>query len=174
MRPPCSLHFFCVFPLVHRLQKETIPLLSPCYRILFENVDRSTDSGGYFNPFPLHLRGISISGLPVDEIPCVEVWDMNGLVFSSHRGMTCNTDDCSWNAEYGDALYRAGTDLIGDFSVMCRFGGDSVLTREKATLIFKYQNSTGSCPFPLLLLSSLPFQHSFLLMLWSSQNKIST
>ena len=32
----------------------------------------------------------------------------------------------------------------GDFSVMCRFGGHHALTRDKTTLIFKYQNNTGT------------------------------
>ena len=31
----------------------------------------------------------------------------------------------------------------GDFSVMCRFGGHHAMTRDKTTLIFKYQNNTG-------------------------------
>ena len=34
--------------------------------------------------------------------------------------------------------------LPGDFSVMCRFGGHHAMTRDKTTLIFKYQNNTGS------------------------------
>jgi hypothetical protein len=138
----------CQYLPVRRLKKDAIPSLSPSYRILFENVDRSTDYGGSPNPFPLHLRSLSISGLPVDEIPCVEVWDMSGLVFSSHRGSTYNTDHCSWAAEYGDGFYRIGMDIIGDFSVMCRFGGSHALTRDKTTLIFKYQNSTGFAPSP--------------------------
>ena len=32
----------------------------------------------------------------------------------------------------------------GDFSVMCRFGGHHAMTRDKTTLIFKYQNNTGT------------------------------
>jgi hypothetical protein len=89
----------------------------------------------------------------VDEIPCVEVWDMSGLVYSSHRGDSFSTSRCSWSAEFGDGFYRVGTDIIGDFSVMCRFGGSHALTRDKTTLIFKYQNSTGPC---LSLPASLP------------------
>ena len=35
-------------------------------------------------------------------------------------------------------------DIIGDFSVMCRFGGSHAMIRDKSTLIFRYQNSTGN------------------------------
>ena len=34
--------------------------------------------------------------------------------------------------------------FLGDFSVMCRFGGHHAMTRDKTTLIFKYQNNTGT------------------------------
>lgn len=65
---------------------------------------------------------------------------------------------CSWSAEYGDGFYRVGMDIIGDFSVMCRFGGSHALTRDKTTLIFKYQNSTGfsSCYIFTSFLAFLP------------------
>ena len=38
----------------------------------------------------------------------------------------------------------ASSAFSGDFSVMCRFGGHHAMTRDKTTLIFKYQNNTGS------------------------------
>jgi hypothetical protein len=118
------------------------PTLAPSYRILFENVDKTVDTGGYPNRHPVHLKCLAISGLPVDEIPCVEVWDMHGMVFNSHAGWK-STNKCTWSSEYGDGFFRVSHDILGDFSVMCRFGGHHALTRDKTTLIFKYQNNTG-------------------------------
>ena len=118
------------------------PTLAPSYRILFENVDKTVDNCGYPNRHPLHLKCLAISGLPVDEIPCVEVWDMHGLVFNSHAEWK-STNKCTWSSEYGDGFFRVSHDILGDFSVMCRFGGHHALTRDKTTLIFKYQNNTG-------------------------------
>jgi hypothetical protein len=86
---------------------------------------------------------MALSGLPVDEVPCVEVWDMSGLVFNSHSGLAHSASRCTWSAEYGDGFFKIHEDIVGDFSVMCRFGGSHALTRDKTTLIFKYQNSTG-------------------------------
>lgn len=98
--------------------------------------------GGYPNVLPLHLKCVAISGLPVDEIPCVEIWDTTGVIFSSHSGLK-STNKCSWSNEYGDGFFRVTADILGDFSVMCRFGGSHAMTRDKTTLIFKYQNSTA-------------------------------
>jgi hypothetical protein len=43
-------------------------------------VDRTVDNDGYENVYPLHLKTITIAGLPVEEIPCVEVYDLSGKV----------------------------------------------------------------------------------------------
>jgi hypothetical protein len=68
---------------------------------------------------------------------------MNGIVFNSHTGWK-STNKCTWSSEYGDGFFRVSHDILGDFSVMCRFGGHHAMTRDKTTLIFKYQNSTGN------------------------------
>mmetsp|Transcript_3581 Transcript_3581/g.5570 ORF Transcript_3581/g.5570 Transcript_3581/m.5570 type:complete len:1660 (+) Transcript_3581:100-5079(+) len=129
-----------------RVRADETPTLPPSYRILFENVDRSTDHGGSPNPFPLHLECLVISGLPVDDLPCVEIWDMSGLVFNSHNGMAHSASRCTWSSEFADGCFKISADIVGDFSVMCRFGGPHALTRNKTTLIFKYQNSTAFLP----------------------------
>jgi len=158
----CYLRYTSAFPRVKdgfeffcntRLQSNITPVLSPSYQILFENVDRATDHGGRPNPYPLHLKCLAISGLPVDDMPCLEVWDMHGLVFNSHSGMTASPTRCAWSTEYGDGFFRVAADLRGDFSIMCRFGGSHALTRDKTTLIFKYQNSTGFLPPDVIELS---------------------
>jgi hypothetical protein len=72
-----SDHFSLI---THRLKCDPNNSLAPTYRTLFNNVDRTVDNDGYENELPLHLKTISIGGLPVEEIPCVEVYDLSGKV----------------------------------------------------------------------------------------------
>jgi hypothetical protein len=117
--------------------------LAPSYRILFENVDRAVDHGAFYSHKPLHLRCIALSGLPVDDIPCVEIWGMRGLIFCSHDG-DAPKEGRTWSAEFGDGFFKVGTEVLGDFCIMVRFGGSGVATRDKTTLIFKYVRSFPS------------------------------
>jgi hypothetical protein len=82
----------------------------------------------------------------LEEIPCVEVWDINGIIFSSHNGWNPDSS-CTWNADYGDGFFKVSKFILGDFSVICRFGGNLANTKDKSTLIFKYQNTTGNSFF---------------------------
>ena len=75
-----AFSFFCSA----RVQLDAKPNLAPSYRLLFDNIDRAIEHGGYPSVEPLHLKSVAISGLPVDEIPCLELWDMNGQVYSIH------------------------------------------------------------------------------------------
>jgi hypothetical protein len=117
-------------------------VLAPTYRMLFENVDKTVDNDGYLNMYPLHLKTITIAGLPLEEIPCLEVWDKHGKVFCSHVGWK-HSSMCTWDAEYGDGYFQVGQNILGDFAVICRFGGQQVNKKDKSTLLFKYQNTTG-------------------------------
>eukprot|EP01036_Dinobryon_divergens_P029179 gene29179-38245_t len=45
--------------------------------------------------------------------------------------------------KYIGAFETTAQDILGDFSIICRFGGHLASTKDKSTLIFKYQNSTG-------------------------------
>lgn len=65
-------------------------------------------------------------------------------VFGSHVGWK-HTCMCTWDADYGDGYFQVGQNILGDFAITCRFGGQQANTKEKSTLIFKYQNSTGKC-----------------------------
>ena len=140
-----------------RISRDVVPSLNPSYRILFENVDKAVEQGDYPNPFPLHLKCLAISSLPVEDVPCVEVWDRRGLVFSSHAGDAPVADRSNWSAEFGDGFFHVDSDIVGDFSVMCRFGGSHALIRDKSTLIFRYQNSTGLdiCYYDVVYVDSL-------------------
>ena len=96
----------------------------------------------------MYLKRIAIAGLLLDDMPCIEIWQTDKLVFSSHAEATGAITDivgsCHWNTDLGDGYYKVGEDLLGDFSIICRFGGEHVKQRDKSTLIFKYQNNTGT------------------------------
>lgn len=125
-----------------RLSTEASHSLAPSYRNLFINVDKTVDHDGFKNIESKFLRTITVAGLPVDDIPCIEVWDINGIIFSSHNGSK-PSPSCTWNEEYSDGFYRVEKFVLGDFSITCRFGGQLAINKDKSTLIFKYQNSTG-------------------------------
>ena len=72
-------------------------LLAASYQLLFRNMDSifshsSASSSSSHGPFPsfqlnekyLFLKVVTVSGLPVEDMPCLEVFDLTGLVFSSH------------------------------------------------------------------------------------------
>ena len=135
-----AFDFFCS----SRAQADIKACLAPSYRILFENMDRIVDMHSRPQNRPIHLKTLAVSGLPVDEIPCVEVWDLTGQVYISHQNFKVkNISDNSWSAEYGDGIFRIAADIMGDFSVMVRFGGAHATKRDKTTIIFKYHNHTG-------------------------------
>jgi len=136
--------YMCSNPSVlYRLKGDPGHSLAPSYRNLFTNVDKTVDQDGYAVTDAKYLKTITIAGLPVEEIPCVEVADINGTLYSSHVGWHANSS-CTWNPEYGDGFYKVSTNIIGDFSIICRFGGSLSNNKDRSTLIFKYQNSTGT------------------------------
>ncbi len=129
-------------PYLYRLSPDISHSLSPSYRNLFVNVDKTVDNDGFLNTDARFLRTITVAGLPVDDIPCIEVWDLNGLIFSSHNGSKASSS-CTWNEEYSDGFYRVEKFVLGDFTITCRFGGHLAANKDKSTLILKYQNTTG-------------------------------
>eukprot|EP00606_Chrysophyceae_sp_TOSAG23-5_P000002 GSChrysophyteH2.ASY1.ANO1.805.1 assembled CDS len=136
-----AFDFFCS----SRAQVEMKASLAPSYRILFENMDKVVDQNLFTTSLnkPIHLKTLAISGLPVDEIPCIEIWDLTGQVYISHQNFKVkNTAENSWSSEYGDGIFRIGADVLGDFSIMVRFGGAHAIKRDKTTIIFKYHNHT--------------------------------
>ena len=70
---------------------------------------------------------------------------MNGPLFCSYDGNSPR-DDCTWFADYGDGKFNIEKVILGDFSILCRFGGRHAMTRDRTTLILKYQNCTAFLP----------------------------
>jgi len=80
----------------HRLKCDPNNSLAPSYKTLFDNVDRTVDCDGYENTLPLHLKTITIAGLPVEDIPCLEVWDLSGKVGTDVCVVLCAVGGVSW------------------------------------------------------------------------------
>ena len=114
---------------------------SMSYNILFENIDKTVDFGGYPNRFPVQLKNIAITGLPADEAPIIEVRDIHGRVYNSLH--TDDSESPSWSTEFGDGSFLISHDILGDFTITCRFGGLHSATKDNSTVIFTYQNNTG-------------------------------
>lgn len=132
-----------MFHEILRLKGDPAHSLAPSYRNLFTNVDKTVDQDGYVSTNSKFLKTITIAGLPVEDIPCVEVSDIHGITYSSHVGWHANSS-CTWNPEYGDGFYKVSMSILGDFSIICRFGGHLSGNKDRSTLIFKYQHSTGN------------------------------
>lgn len=64
-------------------------------------------------------------------------------VFASHMGLK-HTPMCTWDAENGGGYYQVSRNVLGDFVVVCRFGGQLAKDDSKSMMIFKYQNTTGT------------------------------
>ena len=135
-------------------------VLAPSYQLLFRNIDAffhshlSPSLGAATHSFLANerysfLKVITVSGLPVEEMPCVEVFDLTGVVFHSHSEEN-NRLMCRWSNDDGDGFFRVAKHLHGDFSVVCRFGGRLADKKDKSTLIFKYQNNASflQCSHP--------------------------
>lgn len=82
--PPRPLTFIAC-----SISHDAVPALNPSYRILFENVDKAVEQGDYPNPFPLHLKCLAVSSLPVEDVPCVEVWDRRGWLLRLSISPVC-------------------------------------------------------------------------------------
>lgn len=109
-------------------------------KILFENIDKTVDYGGYPNRFPVHLKNMAVSGLPADEVPIIEIRDIHGQVYNSNH---VDSEVPMWSIEFGDGSFQVSNDILGDFVISCRFGGKHAAIKDSSTVIFTYQNNTG-------------------------------
>ncbi len=138
--------------------------LPPSLNLFFEQFDRALHSGGFLNRKPLLLRAIMLQGVPVEDQPCIDIWDSSQKhVYSSNPPVTLSNPRnnvkpiSQWVDEEG--FYRINAVLDGEFLILCRFGGDSAqLSKEQnihdpSKILFRYTNTTGfmsgGCPYEL-------------------------
>ena len=138
--------------------------IPPSLKLFFEQFDRVLKLGGFLNRKPLLLRAIMLQGVPVEDQPCLDIWDSSQRhVYTSHPPTMTNNSRhnkkpvSQWVDEEG--FYRINTILDGEFLVLCRFGGDPAqLSKERnihdpSRILFRYTNTTGfmsgGCPYEL-------------------------
>ena len=92
------------------------------------------------------LKSIAISGVPVDDIPCIDIWSTQTKIYSSvHEeddGDKDYSNDQHWDDEEG--FYKINAKVLGDFVILCRFGGEYKHdVNDPTKVLFRYANSTG-------------------------------
>ncbi len=141
-------------------------LIPPSLKTLFRNFDSLIECGGTIQKNKLTLRAITLQGIPVDDMPRIDLWDDYGLVYSSHNNLdeipfsnksdytvsgddtvTMNAERCikqflMWTDEEG--FYRINKPICSDFLLLCRFGGQYAHdTRDPTKVIFRYANNAS-------------------------------
>ena len=134
--------------------------IPPSLKTLFRNFDMLIECGCSIQKQSLILRAITLEGIPLDDIPRIDVWDENGLVYSSHSKVnvlnsrkvddfddtvTINSGKSTkqsliWADD--DGFYRINKELCSDFLLLCRFGGQHADdTSDPTKVIFRYANN---------------------------------
>jgi len=145
-------------------------LIPPSLKTLFWNFDALLESGGAIQKEKMNLMAVTLQGVPVDDMPRLDIWDGNGLVYSSHissgddgssgevkgvvdtmdsensavhtMGADSNRKSVMWADEEG--FYKVNKPLCGDFLLLCRFGGQFAQdTADPTKVILRYANNTA-------------------------------
>ena len=113
--------------------------IPPSLAQFFANFDQLMDLGHFSNPKPLLLRAVALQGVPVDDKPCLDIWDSK----QNHVYSSILTEESQWADEEG--FYRVNQVLEGDFCLLCRFGGMYANddTNDPSKVLFRYANSAG-------------------------------
>jgi hypothetical protein len=114
--------------------------IPPSLRQFFSNFDELVSRMEYPHPRPLMLQSIQLQGVPVDDMPCVDIFEygdvMKQQIYSSHDDTSLN----EWDDEEG--TYKIGQLLCQDFTLVCRFGGEFAGDdQDPSKVLFRYVNS---------------------------------
>lgn len=114
--------------------------IPPSLRQFFSNFDELVAKKQYPYPKPLMLQSIQLQGVPVDDMPCVDIFEygdvMKQQIYSSHDDTSLN----EWDDEEG--VYKIGQLLSQDFTLVCRFGGEFAGDdQDPSKVLFRYVNS---------------------------------
>ncbi|GMI09629.1 hypothetical protein TrVE_jg9695 [Triparma verrucosa] len=114
--------------------------IPPSLKQFFRNFDDCCELSGFPNPSTLTLKSIGISGVPVDDIPCIDIWSSSSQIYSSSAVDSESLQQ--WDEESG--FYKINLDILGDFVIICRFGGEyKEDVNDPTKVLFRYANSTG-------------------------------
>lgn len=79
----------------------------------------------------------------MDDMPCVEVYDHHHKIYTSTKPESCQGAP-SWQDDGGEYPLMEGVKVLGDFVVVCRFGGQmSGSEHDPAKTLFRYVGHTG-------------------------------
>ncbi|KAL7464292.1 hypothetical protein ACHAXS_004630, partial [Conticribra weissflogii] len=114
--------------------------IPPSLRQFFHNFDQAVSRKQYPFPEPLLLQSVDLHGVPVDDMPCIDIWEHGDVVrhqvYASHDDTSLN----EWDDE--DGSYKVGQVLSRDFTMVCRFGGQFAMDADDQTkVLFRYVNS---------------------------------
>ena len=151
---PTALHGFQLFVSRHNANdKNGHPLscldvasqIPPSLKTFFHNFDDIIHYSCFPHSAPLLIRAVTIQGVPVEDMPRIDIYDCkNGsnCVYSSTEGDEEDDEQKQWIDE--DGFYRVNKSVLGDFVVMCRFGGRYVNDdKDPSKILFRYANNTG-------------------------------
>jgi len=114
--------------------------LPPSVQTFFINFNNLVETERRPNASPLFLKNILVEGVPVEELPCMDLYDEKGIIYCSHVG---NEDQHIWAPEDGQGLYKVEIGVSGDFYLACRFGGEHAYDCQSSrNYLFRYSNST--------------------------------
>jgi hypothetical protein len=142
--------------------EEVVAGLPASLRTFFHNFDNAIELGEYMNRKPLLLKAIAVQGVPVEDRPCLDVWDASGHhVYSSDPQLwddlkeTIMDTHSPWKADKHlrrstsqwadeEGFFRVNCLLQGDFCILCRFGGAYARGATDSTkILFRYANNTA-------------------------------
>ncbi|GMH92565.1 hypothetical protein TL16_g12382 [Triparma laevis f. inornata] len=117
--------------------------IPPSLKQFFRNFDDCCELSGFPNPETLVLKSIMISGVPVDDIPCIDIWSSSAQIYSSmDPNDSVSEERQQWDEEEG--FFKVDLNILGDFVIICRFGGEYANDLNDPTkVLFRYANSTG-------------------------------
>ena len=135
-------------------------LIPPSLLELFRNFDDMIELRTWPNAHSLYLRAVALQGVPVEDLPVLEIWDgAKGRIYSSHEegiGETSGGKDADasctsygrigppaqWAEDRG--FYLVDKALSDEFTILCRFGGkysgDAI---DQTKVLFRYANHAG-------------------------------
>ena len=105
----------------------------------FRNFDDCIELGGFPQPQQLLLCAVKVDGVPVDDMPILDIWDCDSQVYCSAE---VDDGNLEWSEETG--FYKVNKRILGDFVVLCRFGGQYKKDKDDSSkVLFRYANSSG-------------------------------
>ena len=119
-----SLDGFRYFHKFHNADHDVGEKIPPSLKNFFYNFDCFVEYGTFplLHPNSSHhrllLRAITIQGVPVEDMPVLDIYDSkSNLIYTSISSIDVGTDD--WGDEEG--FYKINTKLTKDFCIICRF-----------------------------------------------------